>query len=38
MPQLERMYKQSQTAIQELVLAGNGKASVIDVQKDALLG
>lgn len=38
MPQLERMYKQSQAAIQELVLAGHGKASVIDVQKDALLG
>ncbi|GAB5587617.1 hypothetical protein Unana1_02517 [Umbelopsis nana] len=38
MPRLERMYKQTQVAIQELVLAGNGKAAVMDVRKDVLSG
>jgi len=38
MPRLERMYKQSQVAIQELLLAGNGKAAVMDVRKDVLQG
>jgi hypothetical protein len=36
MPRLEHMYKQTQVAIQELLLAGNGKAAMMDLRNDVL--